>query len=93
MFLSERFEEFGIYEDAIVKEEIFLNHSLLSPLMNAGLISPRKVINESLLFAQNNDIPLNSLEGLSVKLWVGENLFAECICVKGILSNSEFLGF
>ena len=62
-FLRERFEEFGIYEDAIVKEEIFLNHSLLSPLMNVGLISPRKVINESLLFAKKNDTPLNSLEG------------------------------
>ncbi len=62
-FLKQRFEEFGIYEDAIVKEEIFLNHSLLSPLLNSGLISPREVINQSILFAKKNHIPLNSLEG------------------------------
>lgn len=33
-FFTNRFHEFGIYEDAIVKEEHFLNHSLLSPLIN-----------------------------------------------------------
>ena len=39
-FLQIRFREFGPYEDAIVKEEIFLNHSLLSPLINSGILLP-----------------------------------------------------
>ena len=39
-FLKNRFEEFGPYEDALLKEESIINHSLLSPLINSGLINP-----------------------------------------------------
>ena len=62
-FLNFRFYDFGIYEDAIVKEEIILNHSLLSPLMNVGLILPNEVIDQSVKFANTEGIPINSLEG------------------------------
>ena len=50
-FLNFRFLEFGPYEDAIVKSEIILNHSLLSPLMNSGLLTPGFVIEEITKFA------------------------------------------
>ncbi len=62
-FLKKRFHEFGPYEDAIVAEENFLNHSLLSPLMNSGLLTPGEILNEALNYAAKNDVPLNSLEG------------------------------
>ena len=62
-FLDSRFREFGPYEDAIVKEEIFLNHSLLSPLINCGLLSPKQIINETIKFYKKNKIPINSCEG------------------------------
>ena len=62
-FFEERFNEFGPYEDAIVKEEHFLNHSLLSPLINVGLLNPLDVINKAIDFAKKNNIPLNSTEG------------------------------
>lgn len=62
-FLNFRFHEFGIYEDAIVREEYFLNHSLLSPLINTGLLDPKYVINRSIEYAKENNVPLNSLEG------------------------------
>jgi len=62
-FLDYRFHEFGIYEDAIVKQQSFLNHSLLSPLLNTGLLLPQQVIKKSLLYAKNNHIPINSTEG------------------------------
>ncbi|WP_299127780.1 cryptochrome/photolyase family protein [uncultured Winogradskyella sp.] len=62
-FLEQRFHEFGPYEDAIVKEEHFLNHSLLSPLINVGLLDPMDVINKAITYAKANDVPLNSLEG------------------------------
>ena len=62
-FLEFRFHEFGIYEDAIVKEEHFLNHSLLSPLINIGLLDPMYVITTAIGYAKANDIPLNSTEG------------------------------
>ncbi|MDB0006719.1 cryptochrome/photolyase family protein [Flavobacteriales bacterium] len=62
-FLQNRFYDFGIYEDAIVKEESFLNHSVITPMMNIGLITPDYVIKTTLNFADKNDIPLNSIEG------------------------------
>ena len=62
-FLENRFMMFGDYEDAIVKEEVTLNHSILSPLMNIGLISPRHVITKSINFSRENNIPINSTEG------------------------------
>lgn len=62
-FLRYRFYDFGIYEDAIVKESSILNHSVLSPLMNVGLILPLEIINRTLSFAKEEDIPINSTEG------------------------------
>ena len=62
-FYDYRFQDFGIYEDAIVQKESYLNHSVLSPMLNAGLLQPINVINQTLLFANTNKIPLNSQEG------------------------------
>lgn len=62
-FLDFRFFDFGIYEDAIVKQQSYLNHSLLSPLLNAGLLLPNHILKESLSFAERNNIPINSAEG------------------------------
>jgi len=62
-FLEKRFHDFGPYEDAIVAKENILNHSLLSPLLNAGLLTPDEVLNEAINFASNNNVPINSLEG------------------------------
>lgn len=62
-FLNYRFYDFGAYEDAIVKEHLILHHSLLSPLLNTGLLLPQEVVNRSLTFAANEQIPINSLEG------------------------------
>ena len=62
-FLVNRFDEFGPYEDAVLKEKSILNHSVLSPLLNSGLISPNYVIEKSLHFYEKNNIRLNSCEG------------------------------
>ncbi|WP_400078389.1 cryptochrome/photolyase family protein [Winogradskyella sp. R77965] len=62
-FLEIRFHEFGVYEDAIVKEAHFLNHSLLSPLINVGLLEPEYVIRTAIEYAKENDVSLNSTEG------------------------------
>ena len=60
-FLEERMQEFGPYEDAMVQKESFLNHSVISPLLNSGLITPKHVIAKTLSFKDR--YPLNSLEG------------------------------
>ena len=62
-FFRTRFSEFGAYEDAIVSEEIILHHSVLTPMLNVGLLTPQFIIEESLKYAGTNEIPLNSLEG------------------------------
>ena len=62
-FLQDRFEKFGIYEDAIVAKETVLHHSVLSPMLNVGLISPQQIIDQAIGFSNKNNIPLNSLEG------------------------------
>ena len=62
-FLKNRFEKFGVYEDAIVAKENFLQHSILSPMINIGLLTPQHVIDAALDYATKNNISLNSVEG------------------------------
>lgn len=62
-FLKTRFAEFGPYEDAIVRDEPILYHSVLTPMLNAGLLTPQEVIDAALDHASAHDIPVNSLEG------------------------------
>ena len=62
-FLAERFEKFGIYEDAIVTKEHWLHHSVLSPMLNIGLLSPQQIIDKAIPAAVKYNVPLNSLEG------------------------------
>lgn len=60
-FLRERLHQFGDYEDAIVAKEAFLFHSVLTPTLNIGLISPTEIITQAI--AKAEEVPLNSLEG------------------------------
>ena len=62
-FLNNRFFDFGIYEDAIVNNESFLNHSILTPMLNIGLLTPKYVIDKTLEFVRKNEVPINSVEG------------------------------
>jgi len=62
-FLYQRFDEFGPYEDAVLKNKSIINHSLLSPLINSGILDINYVVNRSLEFYTNNDVRLNSCEG------------------------------
>lgn len=62
-FLKEKLKSFGPYQDAIDPKHPFGFHSILSPLINSGLLTPDFVINTTLSFGLKNKIPLNSLEG------------------------------
>lgn len=63
-FCKERLHLFGDYEDAIVKDRSQVYHSMLSPYINIGLISPMEVVNKVLEYAKANDIALNNTEGI-----------------------------
>jgi deoxyribodipyrimidine photolyase-related protein len=62
-FLKTRFEKFGIYEDAIVAKETVLHHSVLTPMLNIGLLQPQQIIDKALAAAKKYNTPLNSVEG------------------------------
>ncbi len=62
-FLKDKLALFGPYEDAVTVEGSFLFHSILSPLINVGLLTPGYVIEQTLLYAKEYEVPLASLEG------------------------------
>lgn len=59
-FVDHKLPFFGDYEDAIITDESFLFHSVISSSINNGLITPDEIL-KHILRAKN--IPLNSLEG------------------------------
>ncbi|MEM9485863.1 MAG: cryptochrome/photolyase family protein [Cyanobacteria bacterium P01_F01_bin.116] len=80
-FLEQRFQNFGAYEDAITSRSDIVYHSVLSPLLNMGLVTPAEVIERATVFAEKNEIPLNSLEGF-VRQIIGWREF-----IRGIYQN------
>lgn len=61
-FVHARLPLFGPYQDAMAESEPFLFHSLLSAVMNLGLLLPAEVC-ERVLQADLEQVPLNSVEG------------------------------
>ncbi len=62
-FLSVRFDQFGPYEDAIDHKDPFLFHSVISPYLNMGLITPEELLDEVLVAASENNVHYPSVEG------------------------------
>ncbi len=62
-FLQERLPEFGAYEDAIVAHIPYLHHSVLTPMLNTGLLTPQYILEQTIQAAQQHSVPLASLEG------------------------------
>ena len=61
-FIKHRFEKFGPYQDFIDKNNEYLFHSVLSAVINIGLLNPSDLIKVIEKFEFK--IPLNSYEGL-----------------------------
>lgn len=62
-FLDTGLVGFGPYEDAMPADSWSVNHSLLSPYLNLGLITPREVVDAVLHRFEAGGIPLASAEG------------------------------
>jgi deoxyribodipyrimidine photolyase-related protein len=60
-FIEKRLAQFGPYEDAITSRSDTVFHSLLSPYLNVGLLTPDEVIEK--VEAQADDVAMSSLEG------------------------------
>lgn len=82
-FIQNKLFFFGDYEDAVCQKEPVLFHSLLSPLLNIGLLTPAEVIEAVLEFYQNNPIPLNSLEGFLRQIIGWREFVRGCYLIAG----------
>ena len=83
LFIKEKIINFGDYEDAVKKNSPFLLHSVLSPYLNVGLITPKEIVKKILDTGKNNKIPLNSLEGF-IRQVIGWREF-----MRGIYQNYD----
>lgn len=79
-FLRERLVGFGTYEDAMSQRSWSLFHSTLSPLLNIGLLTPREILDETLVYAEANAVPINDLEGF-VRQLIGWREFVNGVYV------------
>ncbi|MBX3042916.1 MAG: cryptochrome/photolyase family protein [Candidatus Kapabacteria bacterium] len=79
-FLKTRMENYGAFQDAILSEEVFLFHSVLTPFMNTGILSPQYIVNRALEFHDDYDYPLNSLEGF-IRQIIGWREFIRAVYV------------
>ncbi len=82
-FLEERFAGFGPFEDAMSTRSQTVFHSVLSPLINLGLLTPGEVVERAVDFAADSDVPLQSLEGF-VRQVIGWREF-----IRGIYQNFD----
>jgi len=64
-FLKDRLNNFGPYQDAVSKDIPFGFHSVISPMMNVGMLTDTEVIKISNEYYEKNKkkIPLESYEG------------------------------
>lgn len=62
-FLQWRLTGFGPWEDALSERETVLFHSVLTPALNIGLITPEEVVTRTLAYAEESRVPIESLEG------------------------------
>ncbi|MCA8894362.1 MAG: cryptochrome/photolyase family protein [Amphiplicatus sp.] len=62
-FLRHSLPGFGDYQDAMIEGEKFLFHSVLSPLLNVGLLDPLDLCRRAQAEYAAGRAPLNSVEG------------------------------
>lgn len=94
-FLDERFSLFGDYEDAISTEHRVAFHSVLTPYLNLGLLTPGEVVQRALDHAEKvGTVPLNALEGF-IRQVIGWREFMRVIYLRhGVEERTRnFWGF
>lgn len=62
-FIQHSLDEFGPYQDAMLTDDPFLHHSVLSPYINSGLLTAREVCEAAATAYAKGKVRLNSAEG------------------------------
>ncbi len=89
VFLQDKIASFGNYQDAMRKEDSFLFHSVLSPMLNIGLITPKEVLDAALAYAERHAIPMNSLEGFARQILGWREFVQASYLLKGSSQRSR----
>lgn len=63
-FMKDRFKCFGPYQDAVHQDIPFGCHSVISPLLNVGLLTPKYVVDQLQQYGKKYKVPLQSLEAI-----------------------------
>lgn len=91
-FFEEKLELFGPYEDAITSRSYSLYHSLLSPLMNLGVITPEDILKRTRELIASNNFNLSSLEGF-IRQMFGWREFIHGVYQSSSYENVEQFNF
>jgi deoxyribodipyrimidine photolyase-related protein len=71
-----------------------LNHSVLTPMMNVGLLQPLEVVNAAIEYAGKHNVPINSLEGFVRQIMGWREFIRGMYECKGVESRTtNFWGF
>ena len=62
-FITERLDNFGTYQDAMMTDEPFMYHAHIGAYLNIGLLTPLEVIKRVERAYYEDDAPLNATEG------------------------------
>ncbi|MDX2226304.1 MAG: cryptochrome/photolyase family protein [Verrucomicrobiae bacterium] len=62
-FISHHLAGFGPFEDLMLRDDPFVHHSILSPLLNIGLLEPLELAEKAVAAYEAGRVPLNSVEG------------------------------
>ena len=62
-FVNQRLSHFGPWEDVMAQVEPILFHSVLSPLLNIGLLKPKECLDAAITAYRSGLAPLASVEG------------------------------
>ena len=91
-FFEKRIKQYGVYQDAVKfvekKEEPFLFHSVLSPMMNIGLLPDIIVVD---IFKQYVPKPINSYEGFIRQIIGWRNYVYAIYVLEPDLYNKNYL--
>jgi deoxyribodipyrimidine photolyase-related protein len=93
-FCTQRLAGFGAYQDALDAQRPFLFHAVLTPALNAGLITPDEVLRAVLERHAAEPVPLPALEGF-IRQLIGWREFMRGVYLRegSAMRRRNFWGF
>lgn len=93
-FVDTRLLFFGDYQDAITPRSRYVFHSLISPTLNIGILSPQKVLDRVIQAYDDQKISLNNAEGFIRQLIGWREYMRAVYLLKGVeMKEGNFWGY